>query len=150
MHAVLESVTQMILPQATEKRIALEVSDCPPEIVARADRSKVEQIILNLVTNAVKFTEPGGRVTITCRPDDGGAVACAVADTGIGIPADHLEQVFEPFIQVGRSLTKTQEGTGLGLAISRDLARAMHGDIVAESVPDQGSVFTLSLPAAAF
>ncbi len=148
MQDVLQSATQMILPQANEKGIALGVTTCAVDVVARADPSKVEQIVLNLLTNAVKFTTPQGRVRITCQRDGRGRVACAVSDTGIGIPPDQLDRVFEPFIQVGRSLTTNQEGTGLGLAISRDLARAMQGDIEVQSVPDQGSVFTLLLPAA--
>jgi signal transduction histidine kinase len=112
----------------------------------RADRSKVEQILLNLLSNAVKFTEPGGSIDITVNVED--RVRLHVRDTGIGIPAEQLERIFDPFVQIGRSLTSPHAGAGLGLAISRDLARAMQGDLEVESTEGAGAVFTLSLPAA--
>jgi PAS domain S-box-containing protein len=143
--AVVESVTQMVLPQAQGKGLGL-ISACePPDLLARADRAKVEQIVLNLVSNAVKFTDAGGRITVSCSTD-GDRVLVAVEDTGIGIPPAEIEKIFEPFVQVGRSLTNLHEGTGLGLAISRDLARAMRGDITVKSGVGRGSCFTLILP----
>jgi signal transduction histidine kinase len=113
--------------------------------VARADRGKLEQILLNLLSNAVKFTSQGGHVLLTCGAS-ADQVVIEVRDTGRGIPPDKLEAIFEPFVQVGRSLTQTGEGTGLGLAISRDLARAMGGDLTVASELDVGSAFTLTLP----
>jgi PAS domain S-box-containing protein len=142
---LVEGVTQMISPQANSKGLDLEVSECPPDLVALADKAKVEQILLNLLSNAVKFTAAGGRVRLECHADGGRAVL-NVSDTGGGIPDDQLEKIFEPFVQVGRSLTSPQEGTGLGLAISRDLARAMGGDITVESTIGKGSNFALLLP----
>lgn len=145
MHEVVESVTQMIVPQSLKKGIEFETPVCDRGLVAYADRAKVEQILLNLLSNSVKFTEPGGSVTLTCgRTEDG--ICVVVHDTGSGIPADKLTDVFEPFVQIGRSLTSAHEGTGLGLAISRDLARAMNGDITVESTVGTGSTFTLVLP----
>jgi signal transduction histidine kinase len=95
----------------------------------------------------VKFTEAGGRVTL--RAEIVGEDAhLIVQDTGTGIPADHLESIFEPFVQVGRGLSTPSEGTGLGLAISRDLARAMGGELWAESQEGAGSTFTVRLPLA--
>src|SRR6185436_11521097 len=112
-----------------------------------ADPDRVQQILLNLLTNAIKFTPDGGRVTITgTRRGDRAEVR--VDDTGIGIPDDKRDSIFEPFVQLGRSLSSPQEGSGLGLAISRDLARAMHGDLRVESTVGSGSSFTLTLPAA--
>jgi PAS domain S-box-containing protein len=146
MHEVLDSVTQMIVPQATMKGVALDAAPCAPDVTVWADRAKVEQIVLNLLTNAVKFTGAGGRVTIGCARVADGQMGCTVTDTGSGIAADQLERIFEPFVQVGRSLTATHEGTGLGLSISRDLARAMDGDIAVQSTLNQGSTFTLTLP----
>jgi signal transduction histidine kinase len=108
----------------------------------------MEQIVLNLVSNAVKFTQPGGLITLACEVIDDQRVEIVVRDTGSGIPADKLEAVFEPFVQVGRTLTSTREGAVLGLAISRDLARAMGGDITLESEVDVGSEFSLILPRA--
>jgi signal transduction histidine kinase len=93
----------------------------------------------------VKFTERGGRVEVSCDASDGRAFV-RVRDTGIGIAPHELQRIFEPFVQVNASLTRTQEGAGLGLAISRDLARGMGGDLGAESRPGVGSVFTLVLP----
>ncbi len=142
---VIESVGHMIEPQAAAKGLSLEVLECPLEVTAWADKSKVEQVLINLLSNAVKFTEQG-KVTIECDWNDAQTVAIDVVDTGVGIPADHMERIFEPFVQVGRSLTQTQEGTGLGLAISRDLARAMGGDISVSSEIGKGSQFTLTLP----
>ena len=142
---VIESVGHMVAPQAATKGLELKVHKCPVEIAAWADKAKVEQILINLLSNAVKFTEQG-KVTLECDWHDAQRVSIEVSDTGVGIPADHLEKIFEPFVQVGRSLSKSQEGTGLGLAISRDLARGMGGDITVTSERDKGSRFTLTLP----
>jgi signal transduction histidine kinase len=143
--ALIDGVGQMIQPQAAGKGLKLTVRDCPATVVAWADRPKVEQILLNLLSNAVKFTNKGS-VTLDCDWQDAQHVAITVTDTGVGIPADQLEKIFEPFVQVGRSLTQPHEGTGLGLAISRDLANAMGGDIVVTSVLEHGSQFRLILP----
>jgi len=142
---VIEAVGHMIEPQAAAKGLELEVQQCPPEIAVWADKAKVQQILVNLLSNAVKFTEQG-KVTLECDWHDSHRVTIAVTDTGVGIRADQLEKIFEPFVQVGRSLTQSQEGTGLGLAISRDLARGMGGDIVVTSEPRKGSRFALTLP----
>jgi PAS domain S-box-containing protein len=115
--------------------------------VARADPDKVQQILINLLSNAIKFTQPGGRIGIDydSNHDD---VMIHVRDTGLGVSADKLESMFEPFVQLDRRLTSSHEGTGLGLAISRDLARGMGGELAAESTPGAGSCFTLTLPRA--
>ena len=141
------TVLPLLEPQAAAKSITLALEPCPPGVAAMADRSKTDQIMLNLLSNAVKFTPNGGRVTVTCA-GDGDGIAVTVRDTGPGIPADKLGEIFEPFVQLGRSLTSTHEGTGLGLSISRDLARAMNGDVTVESVFGKGSAFTLRLPRA--
>ena len=144
----IRTVAAMLHPQAIEKQVDFKAGRCPPGCAALADPVKVEQIILNLCTNAIKFTEPGGRVEVTCEIR-GERVAVVVADTGIGIPQEDTERVFDPFVQLGRGLTTQHEGTGLGLAISRDLARAMEGDLVLVSEVGKGSTFTLTLPTAA-
>jgi signal transduction histidine kinase len=92
----------------------------------------------------VKFTDRGGRITVGCSAR-GNHIEISVTDTGIGISADHLHRIFEPFVQIGRTLSNPHEGTGLGLAISRDLARGMGGELYADSEPGMGSTFTLSL-----
>jgi PAS domain S-box-containing protein len=146
--SVIESVGHMIEPQMLTKNLELAVGECPPDAVAWADKSKFEQILLNLLSNAVKFTNEGA-VTVACDRHDEGRVGITVEDTGVGIPSDQLERIFEPFVQVGRSLTQGHsQGTGLGLAISRDLARGMGGDIVVSSELGKGSQFRVTLPRA--
>jgi len=103
--------------------------------------------LLNLLTNAVKFTPPGGTIRIVCTGDDR-SVFVDIHDTGIGIPYEKQTAVFDPFVQVQRGSGSTSEGIGLGLAISRGLARALGGDLTLRSVPHQGSTFELSLPRA--
>jgi hypothetical protein len=145
-HDVVTSVTHMIAPQVQTKGIHFVDEGCPPDVIAWADRAKVEQIILNLLSNAVKFTPSSGTIAMSCGFDGDGRTTVTVRDTGVGIASEQLEAIFEPFVQVGRTLTASAEGAGLGLAISRDLARAMGGDIVVKSTVDVGSKFTLSLP----
>ena len=144
---VVDAVLPLLEPQADAKGIRLERLSCPEETVGLADRARVEQIVLNLMSNAVKFTGKGGHVGIGCG-SSGETVFITVSDTGAGIAQDQLEAIFEPFVQVGRTLSSANEGTGLGLAISRDLARAMGGDVTVESVEGSGSTFTLMLPSA--
>ena len=141
----IESVVALMLPQAESKGISLAAACGPEGPVIRADRTKVEQILLNLVSNAVKFTPAGGRIVVRCGTSEP-HLRIDVEDSGIGIPAEKLEAIFEPFVQVGRSLSNPGEGTGLGLAISRDLARAMGGDLTVRSEPNVGSTFTFALP----
>jgi signal transduction histidine kinase len=119
----------------------------PGSIIAQADAHQVRQILLNLLTNATKFTPKGGHVVLVCEANDG-VVYIRVADSGVGIPSDKLEAIFQPFVQADSALTRVKGGVGLGLAISRDLARAMHGELSVSSVEGTGSVFTLTLPRA--
>jgi signal transduction histidine kinase len=143
----LASAEALVLPQVRARGLAYVLGACPSEMAARADRDKLQQVLLNLLSNAIKFTEPGGEIRVACAAR-GAEVAISVADTGIGIAADKLSSVFEPFVQADQRLTRPHEGVGLGLAISRDLARGMGGDLTAESAPGAGSTFTLVLPAA--
>ena len=119
----------------------------PPGLTVRADRDKLQQILLNLLTNAIKFTEAGGEIRVACLAR-GDQVAISVTDTGIGIAPDKLSSIVEPFVQVDQRLTRQSEGMGLGLSISRDLARGMAGDLTAVSTLGVGSTFTLTLPGA--
>ncbi len=145
---VLDEANAMIEPQARTKSIAFERAVVDPRALAAGDRDKVLQIVLNVLTNAVKFTRGGGRVTVRVW-SDGDPIRVAVSDTGRGIPADQLGAIFEPFVQVGRKLSGVDEGAGLGLSISRGLARAMGGELTVESTPNVGSTFTLTLCRAA-
>ena len=141
----LAAVEALIEPQVKARRHHYAYTRGDPAVTARADRDRVEQVVLNLLSNAVKFTSPGGRIVMEWEAD-GRAVRIRVRDTGRGIPADKLPAIFEPFVQVDPTLTRSSEGTGLGLAISRDLARAMKGDLTVESREGVGSTFTLTLP----
>ncbi len=147
---LLASVTPMVEPQLAAKELEFAV-DVGEGATVRADREKVQQILLNLLSNAIKFTPPGGGVSVDAatRPGRPEEVYLRVADTGIGIPPEKQASVFEPFVQVDMSRTRNAEGTGLGLAISRDLARGMGGDLRVRSEPGRGSTFTLTLPTAA-
>jgi signal transduction histidine kinase len=138
----------LVLPQARARRLAYACGECPPRLTVRADREKLQQILLNLLSNAIKFTEAGGEVRVAVE-DGGAAVRVMVSDTGIGMAPDVVPRIFEPFVQADQRLTRPHEGVGLGLAISRDLARHMGGDLTVVSAPGVGSTFTLSLPAGA-
>jgi signal transduction histidine kinase len=145
--ALVRDAAALVTPQATSKGLTVQVAPAAPGIAVRADGDKVQQILLNLLSNAVKFTPAGGVVALECAVADA-QVRFRVRDTGPGIPADKLERVFEPFVQLDQRLTRTSEGIGLGLAISRDLARGMGGDLSAETTPGAGATFTLTLPSA--
>ncbi|HEX6749302.1 MAG TPA: PAS domain S-box protein [Longimicrobium sp.] len=142
---LLGEVETLIAPQVQARGLFYEYRRPDPAATVRADPEKLRQIVLNLLSNAVKFTPAGGRITLSSEVD-GDWARVRVADTGIGIPGDKLGTIFEPFVQVATGYTRTSEGTGLGLSISRDLARAMGGDLGAESSEGEGSVFTLTLP----
>ena len=156
----------LVAPQLRAKGLGYAWSGAPPELRVRADREKLQQILLNLLGNALKFTQARdgapGQIAVACsvepgtEGDGGGAadgspdarVRLHVRDTGEGIAPDALERIFEPFVQADQRLTRPHAGVGLGLAISRDLARGMGGDLTAESEVGVGSTLTLTLPAA--
>jgi PAS domain S-box-containing protein len=137
----------LVRPKMLEAGIAFEKNACE-EVWARADGDRLQQILLNLLSNAIKFTPPGGRVEVSCERHDE-RVHVVVADTGVGIPEDQLEHVFEPFVQLEHPAEVRAQGVGLGLAISRDLARAMEGDLTAKRSAHGGAAFTIDLPGAA-
>jgi signal transduction histidine kinase len=147
---VLTEIAPMIEPQIRTRSLQYRVALPTPEVTVRADREKLEQILLNLLSNAAKFTPAGGSIEVSCvtHQDRSDLVFIRVTDTGIGIAEDKLASIFEPFVQVNAGHTRAAEGTGLGLAISRDLAVGMGGDLRARSVVGKGSSFTLTLPAA--
>jgi PAS domain S-box-containing protein len=120
-------------------------SDCDGAVVL-ADPDKLQQILLNLLTNAIKFTASGGAISVSCSRESE-RLRIHVRDTGVGIPSEQLDLVFDPFVQLDHQPSDpTQRGVGLGLAISRELARAMNGELTVESVQGEGSVFTVELP----
>jgi PAS domain S-box-containing protein len=155
--ATAESAVNLVRPQATAAGLALEVA-CDEGAAYWADERRVSQVLVNLLGNALKFTPAGGRIRLTCGrgepdpeavlPEGGGPWTCIrVEDTGIGIPAERVGSVFEPFVQVDSELTRVHQGSGLGLAISRRLARLMGGDLTVRSREGQGSTFSLWLRA---
>jgi signal transduction histidine kinase len=146
---VVSELDPLVGPQARAKGIDLS-TDIDPTCVVQADRDKLVQVLVNLVSNAIKFTPAGGSVTIECSAtaasgDVPGKVYLRVRDAGIGIAPDRLEYVFDPFVQVDTTPRGRAAGSGLGLAISRELARGMGGDVRARSTPGVGSTFTVTL-----
>ena len=144
----------LVAPQLAAKGITFDRTgwQSRPEkpLLVRADQEKLQQILLNLLTNAAKFTDAGGQVALACERDESRhTIRITVSDTGRGIDASHFERIFEPFVQVDRHRTlESQQGVGLGLAISRELARGMGGELTVASELGVGSTFTLELPAA--
>ena len=141
----LAGLDAMIAPQAAAKSVTLKYVECSADLAVVADREKLRQILLNLLSNAIRHTPAGGRVTLSAE-ERGRRVAIFVEDTGPGIPADKREAIFEPFVQLDRSLTQPREGLGLGLAISRDLAHGMFGDLVVDGRDGSGARFLLTMP----
>ena len=152
---LVEDLDTLVGPQIAARGLTFSRDGClrvgdGERHVVRADPEKLRQILLNLLTNAVKFTDAGGRLALACAHDrEAGTVHISVTDTGRGIAPDQLGRIFEPFVQVDRHRTHvSQQGVGLGLAISRDLARAMGGDLTARSEVGRGSTFTVILRSA--
>jgi signal transduction histidine kinase/CHASE3 domain sensor protein len=149
---VFENVDALVAPQFDSKKIRYVYPQCESSLRVRADSEKLQQILLNVLSNACKFTDEGGLVTVECdangdSDDQSDVVSISIRDTGRGIETDKLEKIFEPFVQIDRHLTGvSQQGVGLGLAISRDLARSMSGELVAQSMPGVGTTFVLTLP----
>lgn len=148
LRSILELIYFSFKAQAEEKSIQLKINlpaELPP---VYGDREKVEQILSNLISNSLKFTPPNGEIIISVEllEADDGMVAIAVKDTGIGIPAEHLDKIFEKFYQVEGSLQRSHGGTGLGLAITKGLVEAQKGKIFVKSEPGKGSTFTFTLP----
>ena len=142
---LVEGVAAVAEPLARDKGLELAVEVPRPDAALFTDDGKLHRILLNLLTNAVKFT-PSGTVRLRAEVDDGELVA-AVSDTGTGIPHENMETIFEPFWQAGQPLTRRTGGTGLGLTVSRRLAQVLGGSLTAESRPGAGSTFAVRVPA---
>ena len=140
---MLQRVEELVAPQAAAKHQQYTI-DRDANVYVHADEEKLVQIFVNLVSNAVRYTPEGGEIRIEFRAT-ADRVFTDVCDSGVGIPADKLSAIFEPFVQVDRSYAGERQGTGLGLAISRELARGMGGDLTVRSTVGKGSVFTVAL-----
>ena len=143
---LLRTLEAFVSPILRKKQITYRFDPCGDDAVMFADRDKVEQIMLNLLSNALKFTDEG-RIEVRCHVLQTG-LAIEVVDTGRGIAPEMHEAIFEPFVQADQHFNRSAMGTGLGLSISRELARGMGGDVVVRSHPGKGSTFTLVLPKA--
>jgi PAS domain S-box-containing protein len=141
---VLDKVVRTVRPMADAKHLALKVEVAPELGAVRADSRRVEQVLLNLLSNSIKFTEQGS-IRIACSLQ-GDAILISVTDTGIGIKNEDLDKLFRPFTQVDTGLTRQHEGTGLGLSLSKKLVTLMGGTIGVESEPGRGSTFSFTVP----
>lgn len=144
MGQVLELAVQEMRPQAEKKKVTIE-ADVPNLPLVRADRERVRQVVVNLIDNAIKFNEVGGRVKVNARVLGDYVEAC-VSDNGIGIPKGHQEKIFERLYQVDGSLTRHYGGTGMGLAVVKEIILGHKGRIWVESEPGRGSKFYFTLP----
>jgi signal transduction histidine kinase len=141
----LDSLEPLVRPDLARRRLAFTWAGCDSTLTVYADPVKLRQLLLNVLGNAIKFTPHNGRIDVSAARSGDRAII-RVADTGIGIPADKIDRIFEPFFQVQSGTTREYAGVGLGLAIARDFARAMGGDIAVESIDRKGTVVTIHLP----
>ncbi len=142
--AALEEAAALVAPLVGDRGLTLLVRVEDERTAVRTDRQKLRQILVNLLSNATKFTEQGAIVLAAAR--DGREARFSVTDTGIGIAPEHVTHIFEPFWQVEQRATRRIPGTGLGLTVSRRLAHLLGGDLTVESTPGAGSTFSLRLP----
>jgi signal transduction histidine kinase len=145
LHESLSAMEGLVMPQLIDRSLHYEYTPVDPTLTVFVDREKLQQVVLNLLANAIKYTGNNGSIELSAT-DAGDFALIHVRDTGRGIPADKFERIFEPFVRIDTGYSRPTEGTGLGLAISRDLARAMGGDLTVASAVAEGSTFTLKLP----
>jgi signal transduction histidine kinase/ActR/RegA family two-component response regulator len=144
---LIEECGQLMTPIGAERAIRI-IQDCPhPALAMHADKQRLSQVLINLISNAVKYNHRDGAITIACREEGARGASIVVSDTGPGISAQNIERIFVPFERLGAEQTAV-EGTGIGLPLARALTEAMGGRLTASSVPGQGSAFTVSLPRA--
>jgi signal transduction histidine kinase len=143
--SVIEETTLSVAEYIEKKGISLEFDTDVEEKIMACDADKIERIMLNLLSNAVKFTKPGGSITVKTQDADD-CIIISVKDTGIGIPSDKLNVIFERFRQVDRSLTRSHEGSGIGLSLVKSLVQMHEGNIFVKSEYGKGSEFVIILP----
>jgi signal transduction histidine kinase len=142
---VVDSVCRLIHPRVGEAKLSLTVKMPPGNLMTYADERLLKQMLLNLLSNACKFTPPDGRIECAVSVDAAG-MRFAVTDTGVGIPAEHLERVLQAFVQVDSSLTRRHEGTGLGLALVKVMAELHGGSLRLDSEVGRGTTAAVILP----
>src|ERR687894_626301 len=147
LRGLIDELRQQMQPLAAEKEIALEVDVSEGLPTLRADRAKLRRVLVNLVSNALKFTPRGGRVSLSAAPD-GARVRVSVADTGVGIPEEDLRDIFDKYAQARSRATRSEKGTGLGLYITRQLVELHGGHIEVQSEVGKGSTFSFTIPVA--
>ena len=143
---LVHEVVEALRPVAAEKVIALEATIREPSILVWADRDKINQVLTNLIGNAIKFTPVQGRVTVSASRNGGESVQVSVSDTGPGVPPDEKEKIFAKFYRIAEVNGENSKGTGLGLAISKALVELHGGKIWVESEAGRGSTFSFTLP----
>jgi signal transduction histidine kinase/ActR/RegA family two-component response regulator len=142
---LIKEASQLMAPLAAERSIRIVHHCARPNLTAHADRQRFSQVLVNLISNAIKYNRHGGTITISCREEGTSQASVVIADTGHGLPEKDIERIFVPFERLGAEQTGT-EGTGIGLPLSKALAEAMGGQLTASSVTGAGSTFTLTLP----
>jgi PAS domain S-box-containing protein len=143
---MMSQVARLIEPLASPREIAVDVPELGPDVMVFADRQRVKQVLLNLLTNAVKYNRHAGKVSVRCEPA-GERLRVTVEDTGPGIPAELVGRLFRPFERLDADSSRV-EGTGIGLALAKGLVEAMGGSIGVKSTVDVGSTFWFELPTA--
>ena len=141
---MLEEAIDLSGVKADEKRMIIDLA-CDDDVEARINPPLLEQAVINLIDNAVKYSPEGSRIHVRANRDDS-QVSIAVIDEGCGIPPEHLSRIFERFYVVDKSRSRKLGGTGLGLAIVKHIAQAHGGRVTVESTPGKGSTFTIHLP----
>jgi CheY-like chemotaxis protein/anti-sigma regulatory factor (Ser/Thr protein kinase) len=144
---LIEEASQLMGPLAAERSIVITQHCTRPALTAHSDRQRLMQILINLMSNAVKYNRRGGTITATSQEDGADRVSLVISDTGPGLSQDDLERIVIPFERLGAERTAV-EGNGIGLPLAKSLAEAMGGQLSASSVPGEGSAFTISLPRA--
>jgi signal transduction histidine kinase/CheY-like chemotaxis protein len=144
---LIEETSRLMAPIAAGRSIRI-IQDCPhPALAVRVDRQRISQVLVNLISNAVKYSHRGGTITVSCAEEGSDQAVIVVSDTGPGLTPENIERIFVPFERLGAEQTAV-EGTGIGLPLARALTEAMGGRLTASSVVGQGAAFTVSLPRA--
>lgn len=147
-HEIVNECESLTAPQMQARKLSFTADCGSPDAMVLVDVEKTRQIVVNLISNAIKFTPPGGTITLECGVVDATTARVRVSDTGVGIAREDLKRIFEPFVRIDPTRSLERTGTGLGLAISMNFARGMGGTLTAESEVGVGSTFTLTLPRA--